>query len=220
MPTRIKVCCIGSVEEAQLAIDRGVHALGLVSEMPTSSGVIPDDLIREIAATVPPPVASFLLTSRTDPSAIIEHQQMTGVSTLQLVDRVSPKAMHRPKKELLGISLVRVVHVTGRDALAETAACSSVADALLLDSGTPDAEARSLGGTGRVHDWELSKRIIAQANCPVFLAGGLSPKNVGEAIRRVNPFGVDVCSSLRPTGRLDISLLDAFISEVSAADAA
>jgi phosphoribosylanthranilate isomerase len=218
MSVRIKVCCIGSVDEAKLAVARGAHALGLVSEMPTPNGVIPDELIRQIAATIPPAVGSFLLTSRTDPTAIVEHQHFTGANTLQLVDRVGPEAIGRLKEELPGISLVSVVHVTSPDAIAEAATCSGVADALLLDSGTPDSQARSLGGTGRTHDWELSRRIVAEASCPVFLAGGLSPDNVGDAIRRVRPFGVDVCSSLRPDGRLDASLLDAFVSEVVLAD--
>lgn len=208
---RIKICCIGSVAEARLAIARGADALGLVSEMPTSNGVIPDALVREIAAALPPGVDSFLLTSRTDPDAIVAHQRETGVSTLQLVDRVAPADLRRVKRALPDVALVQVVHVTGPGAIAEADSYANAADALLLDSGTPDAPVRALGGTGRVHDWELSRRIAARAACPVILAGGLDPANVARAVRRVRPAGVDVCSGLRPRGALDPGLLESFV---------
>lgn len=217
---RIKVCCTQSIEEAWLAIGHGVHAIGLVSTMPTSNGVIPDDLIREIAAAVPPGVSSFLLTSRTDPDGIVDHQRSTGVNTLQLVDRIAPATLQKLRAALPGISLVQVVHVNGPEAVSEAESYAGLVDALLLDSGTPDARARSLGGTGRTHNWELSRLIVEASECPVFLAGGLSPKNVREAIDIVRPFGVDVCSGLRPYGRLDPALLGDFVSEVQAASAA
>jgi len=209
---RIKICCIGSVEEAELAIRYGVSAVGLVSHMPTARGVISDDKIAEIAARVPQGVQSFLLTSRTEPSAIVAHHRLTRTDVLQLVDRVSPETLGVLRRELPGIQLVRVVHVTGPAALAEARLVEPFCDALLLDSGQPDAPRRELGGTGRIHDWSISAEIVSSCSTPVYLAGGLSPENVREAIRKVRPFGVDVCSGLRPRGHLEEELLARFVA--------
>jgi phosphoribosylanthranilate isomerase len=75
-----------------------------------------------------------------------------------------------------------------------------------------------LGGTGRIHDWAVSRRVVEAVREPVFLAGGLNPGNVGDAIRSVRPFGVDVCSGLRTAGRLDDAKLTDFMAAVAAAD--
>jgi phosphoribosylanthranilate isomerase len=217
--TRVKICCIRSIEEAQLAIRHGAHAVGLVSEMPTGNRGIADKLIREIAQAIPPGVSSFLLTSRIDPEGIIDHQRQTLVNTIQLVDRVSPADVVRVKNALPGISVVQVVHVNDTTAVTDADSYASIVDALLLDSGTPDGPVRTLGGTGRTHDWKLSRQIVRQARCPVFLAGGLDPLNVASAIRDVGPFGVDICSGLRPHGSLDASLLCSFLGAVQSAAA-
>ena len=216
---RVEVCCIGSVEEAQLAIRYGAHAVGLVSAMSTGTGIIPDDLIREIARAIPSGSDSFLLTSRTRPEAIIDHQRGTSVTTIQLVDRVTPDDLAYAKDALPGVSIVQVVHVTGAAAVDEAISSATVADALLLDSGTPDGPERALGGSGRTHDWSISRQIIERVRCPVFLAGGLNPLNVTGAIHEVRPFGVDVCSGLRPQGPLDEALLSSFMSAVARAAA-
>lgn len=216
---RVKVCCISSVEEAALAIHYGAHALGLVSEMPSGVGVIPDARIREIAETIPPGVSSFLLMARLDPEAIIAHQREARVNTIQLVDRVSLPVLRKLRSSLPGVSLVQAIHVTGSDAIAEAASVAPLVDALLLDSGTPDGPVRELGGTGRVHDWEISVQIVVDVECPVFLAGGLRPDNVARAIQKVRPFGVDVCSALRPDGLLNEQLLASFFEAVRGAAA-
>ena len=88
-------------------------------------------------------------------------------------------------------------------------------DALLLDSGDPNLKIKELGGTGRTHDWAISGELCRQVNIPVFLAGGLTPSNVEEAIKTVQPFGVDVCSGLRTNGSLDEEKLKSFICKVS-----
>ncbi len=211
---QVKICCISSVAEAQLAIRYGAHAVGLVSEMPSGVGVIPDDRICEIAKTIPPGIRSFLLTSRRDPDLIVAQQRETGVDTIQLVDHVDAPDLRRLRISLPDVSLVQVIHVTGASAIANAVSAAPLVDAILLDSGTPDGPVRELGGTGRVHDWEVSARIVAELDCPVFLAGGLRPDNVAQAIRQVRPFGVDVCSGLRPAGFLDEQLLASFFEAV------
>ena len=207
---RLKVCCIRDGSELEAAVRHGASAVGLVSAMPSGPGVIPEERIAELSARVPPGVSAFLLTSLTDPGAIVAQQRRCGCDTLQLCDRTSASDRAAVRRELPSVRLVQVVHVDGVDALEEAAAAEEGADALLLDSGRPGADRRELGGTGRTHDWELSRRIREAADVPVFLAGGLRPENVGEALRRVRPFGVDVCSGLRVDGGLDEDRLRTF----------
>jgi phosphoribosylanthranilate isomerase len=216
---RIKICCIQSEAEARLAVAAGADALGLVGPMPSGPGPIDDALIARIAARVPPPIATFLLTSETDPEAISAHARRCRTNTLQLVDRVAEKAYPRLRASLPGIKLVQVIHVAGEESVREAVAAAAHADALLLDSGQPRAAIKILGGTGRVHDWALSRRIVEAAPCPVFLAGGLRPDNVGAAIATVRPFGVDVCTGVRRPDdyALDGEKLESFITAATAA---
>ncbi len=217
--TRIKICCISSPAEAALAIGEGADALGLVGRMPSGPGVIDDDLISEIVDTVPPPVATFLLTSETKSEAIVHHARRCRTDTLQLVDEVEADACPIIRASLPSRRLVQVIHVEGEATIEVAKVAATRADALLLDSGKPSAEVKELGGTGRTHDWEISRAIVEASPCPVFLAGGLNSDNVGEAVRKVRPFGVDLCSGVRTDGRLDVKKLRAFIDEVAKADA-
>lgn len=215
--TRVKICCIGSVDEARLAVRHGASALGLVSAMPSGPGVIEEERIAEIARAVPPAVSTFLLTSETEADAIVAQQRRCGTDTLQLCDRVPPEVHGELRDELPGVSLVQVVHVTGEESLEEAERVAPHVDALLLDSGRPDGPVKELGGTGRVHDWTISRRIRETVDVPVFLAGGLDPGNVAAAVDAVRPFGVDLCSGVRTDGRLDESKLAAFMQAVAGA---
>lgn len=215
--TRIKICCIQSVAEARLAIAHGADALGLVGAMPSGPGPIEDDAIAEIARTVPPPVSTFLLTSETEADAIIDHARRTRTGALQLVDRIAPHAYPLLRAALRGIKLVQVVHVEGLESIDEARRVADHVDALLLDSGRPRLAIKELGGTGRTHDWRLSRRVIGAVKCPVFLAGGLSADNVAPAIRIARPFGVDLCTGVRTDGRLDAVKLEAFVAAVGGA---
>jgi phosphoribosylanthranilate isomerase len=212
--TRIKICCISSVEEAALAVRLGASALGLVSEMPSGPGVITEALIAEIASTVPPPIATFLLTSQTDPTAIIAQQKRCGANTVQLCDHVSAECHATLRRAMPGVSLVQVIHVGGSESVTEAVEAARSADALLLDSGNQSLPVKELGGTGRVHDWTLSAEIVRRSPKPVFLAGGLKPENVAEAIRAVRPFGVDLCTGVRTDNSLNEPKLRAFVRAV------
>ena len=215
--TRIKICCIQSADEARLAIAHGADALGLVGTMPSGPGPIDDELIARVAARVPPPVGTFLLTSETEAEAIIAHARRCRTNTLQLVDRIAGEVYPRLRQALPGTKLVQVIHVGGEEAFAQAVAAAPHADALLLDSGQPHAAIKVLGGTGRVHDWAISRRIVEAAPCPVFLAGGLRADNIGAAIATVRPFGVDVCTGVRRADySLDPEKLDAFVAAVAA----
>jgi phosphoribosylanthranilate isomerase len=200
--TRLKVCCIASVEEARLAIASGADALGLVARMPTGPGPIDDDLIATIADAVGPPIATFLLTCEVDPETVVDHMRRTRVNTVQLVDdSVKPDVYAALRKAAPAVRVVQVVHVRGRNSISLALEVASHVDALLLDSGNPVA--RELGGTGRTHDWALSREIVERSPRPVFLAGGINPSNVADAIERVRPFGIDLCSGVRTNGALD-----------------
>ena len=212
MKTRIKICCIASEEEARLAISFGAAAVGLVAAMPSGPGPIADYRIRRIAESVPPPVATFLLTCETRGGAIIAHHLRTLTSTIQLVDTPEPDAIGTMRAILPAVKIVQVIHVRGEAQIDEALQAAAQVDALLLDSGNPALAVKELGGTGRVHDWRLSRRIVELSPVPVFLAGGLHAGNVRAAIDAVQPFGVDLCSGVRSDGRLDPKKLEAFFN--------
>lgn len=214
---RVKICCISSIEEAALAVRHGASALGLVAEMPSGPGVISEACIAEIAATVPPPVDTFLLTSRTDPAEIAAQHARCRTTTVQICDRL-PKHGHAALRKLLpGVSLVQVVHIADQASVDEALSVAAQVDALLLDSGNQGLAVKELGGTGRTHDWSLSAQIVERSSVPVFLAGGLHPGNVGDAIRSVRPFGLDLCTGVRTNGRLDKRKLGPFMAAVQSA---
>jgi phosphoribosylanthranilate isomerase len=214
---KLKVCCIASVEEAQLAIDYGAAAIGLVSSMPSGPGVIPEELIGEIAVAVPPGIGTFLLTSNEDVDEIIAQQKRCRVNTLQLCNPLSVNELEHLKEALPGISMVPVIHVVNSAAIEQAQAAARIAHALLLDSGDPNKRIKELGGTGRTHDWSISRRIRESVPVPVFLAGGLHAENVGAAFQQVQPYGVDVCSGLRTDGVLDEDKLAAFVRNMERA---
>jgi phosphoribosylanthranilate isomerase len=197
-----------------MAVDFDAAALGLVGRMPSGPGVIDDDRIRTIARTVPPGVSTFLLTSETEPDEVAAHIGRTHTDTVQLVDALTPDAFPRIRSHCPHIRIVQVVHVRDAAAIEEAGTLAGLVDAILLDSGNPGLSVKELGGTGRTHDWALSARIVAQSTRPVFLAGGLHAGNVREAIDRVRPYGLDLCSGVRTDGRLDPWKLEAFFKAV------
>jgi phosphoribosylanthranilate isomerase len=212
---RIKVCCITDLQEAWVAIRSGASALGLVSDMPSGPGIISERMIADIAAVIPPGVSSFLLTSERDASAIIGQVKRTRVNTIQICDRLESGSYGDIRDALPGVSIVQVVHVAGENSVAEAVSFALHADAILLDSGRPEAEVKELGGTGRTHDWDISRRIREMLDIPVFLAGGLTPANVSAAVRQVGPFAVDVCSGVRTNGHLDEAKLTSFFNSIT-----
>lgn len=215
--TRVKICCMASPEEARLAVAAGADALGLVGPMPSGAGVIDLAQASEIAAVITAPVARFLLTSATTAEAIAREVIEADVDTVQLVVHIAP-AEHERLGDLLpaGVRRVQVIHVEGLEALELIDAYAPHTDAFLLDSGRPSLATPEFGGTGRTHDWSVSAEFVKRAPKPVFLAGGLNAGNVGAAIARVRPYGVDICSGVRTDGRLDEAKLKAFMAAVGA----
>jgi phosphoribosylanthranilate isomerase len=208
----VKICCISSHDEARMAIDAGADVLGLVSAMPSGPGVIDEALIASIAAAVD--VETFLLTSLRDVDAIVAQHRRCGTSGIQICDALPAGSFGRLRDALPGVRLVQVIHVVGEASYPEAMDAAKGVDALLLDSGNPSLQVKELGGTGRVHDWTVSRRICADAGVPVFLAGGLRPENVADALATTGATGVDICSGVRTEGRLDRAKLDRFIAAV------
>lgn len=200
-----------SPEEADLAVAAGADAIGLVSSMPSGPGVIDEGAIAAIVARVPPPVGTFLLTSKRSADDIAAQHARCRTTALQLVDMVPAAELAALRGLLPGVRLVQVIHVTGPDSVPAARRVAPLVDALLLDSGRPDAAIPELGGTGRTHDWSVSQAICATVDRPVFLAGGLNRDNVVDALKAVGPYGLDVCSGVRTGGRLDAARLRDFL---------
>ena len=208
----VKICCIKSVAEARLAIFAGASAIGLVSDMPSGPGVISEDLIAEIARAIPPTVSSFLLTQQQTANAIIQQHRICKTTAIQMVDAVPINELHELRRALPEVKLVQVFHVVDAASVIAAQQVAPFVDALILDSGQPTAANKMLGGTGRTHDWGLSREICESSPAPVFLAGGISAYNVAQAVAAVNPFGVDACSSVRTEDVLDEAKLHAFFA--------
>ena len=150
------------------------------------------------------------MTSETTAEEIISHHQKVHTNTIQIVDALKGRNYSVIKQQLPSVKLVQVIHVMHEASVDEAVELANDVDALLLDSGNPRLAVKELGGTGRVHDWKLSRRIVQQVQIPVFLAGGLNAGNVERGIEEVQPFGLDLCSGVRTEGRLDEKKLEAF----------
>lgn len=216
--TRLKVCCIKSAAEAQLAAKAGADFIGLVGPMPSGPGTIRYEDARHIAAAVPQSAEPWLLTSETAAKDLADVADFTGVPTLQIVRHVEPSVLENLAKLRPGIKRIQVLHVEDESALELMQAYSPYADGFLLDSGRPTAAVETLGGTGNTHDWSISARLVASTPKPVMLAGGLNAGNILEAVNQVRPFGVDLCSSLRREDALIPELLHAFSDALTHAD--
>ncbi len=214
MSVRIKICCIQNQQEAKLAMKYDVDALGLVSEMPSGPGVISETQIASIATCIPPTIETFLLTCKQDAFEIIAQQKRCRTNAVQIVDTLTSGTYRQIRGALPGISIIQVIHVNGNKSFELAQEVAKSVDAILLDSGHPNAEIKQLGGTGRTHDWRMSRKIVQNVDIPVFLAGGLDHHNVKKAIQTVQPFGVDVCSGVRTNGNLDESKLSEFIDAI------
>ena len=210
---KVKICCIKNLEEAELAIQQGAIALGLVGHMPSGPGIISDEQIAAIVKGVAGrDIETFLLTSETDAEAIIAHHQRCGTSTIQLVDAIPMEAYAELRKGLPDTKLIQVIHVNDHWAIEEAVRVAPQVDAILLDSGKPNAEVKTLGGTGETHNWDISRLIVEAVDVPVYLAGGLNSENVQAAVEKVNPYGVDLCSGVRNNDNLDQIKLKTFFS--------
>lgn len=218
--TRVKICCIRGPSDARIAVHAGADVLGMVGPMPSGPGQIELPMVHRLAADLPPGVQGWLLSTATDADVLIAQATRAHAQALQCVAGLSPDAADRVRAALPALRLIAVLHVRGEAAIEQAVRIAPHVHAVLLDSGNPTAPTPTYGGTGNTHDWQVSRRIVEAVPKPVWLAGGLTPENVADAIAQVRPFGVDVCSKLRTAGALDPAKANAFLHAVRAADLA
>ncbi len=211
---KVKICCISSVEEAQMAINCGATELGLVGPMPSGPGVISETQIQEIVQAIPSDINTFFLTSELTASSIIEQHKRVNTNTIQIVDKLTSGSYDEIRTAIPDIKIVQVIHVIDENSIIEAQEVAAEVDYVLLDSGNPNKKVKELGGTGRTHNWELSKKIVERVSTPVFLAGGLNPGNIRQAINAVGPYGVDLCSGVRQDGKLNLDKLSLFFHNI------
>lgn len=212
--TKVKICCIQSIEEAQMAIDNGVYAIGLVSQMPSGPGIISEEKIRKITKWAPDDIKTVMLTSLQNANDLVTQIDYCKPDIVQLVDSQNAETYDTLHRILPDLEIIQVIHVVDENSIFEAIDVAQFVDFILLDSGSPNLQIKVLGGTGKTHNWEYSKKINKNVDIPVFLAGGLKPENVTEAVKTVKPFGVDVCSQLRNDGNLDESKLKIFMENM------
>ena len=208
----LKVCCISSVAEAHLALEKGADFLGLVGPMPSGPGILSLEEIKAIVGAIPGDAKTILLTSETEAEHIAASVKDLGVKAVQIVRELSVSVLSQVRSLLPDIIIFSVVHVIDESSIHTAKSYEGIADYILLDSGKPSKGI--LGGTGAVHNWDYSKQIVKELNIPVFLAGGLNPNNVRNAVDQVNPGGVDLCSGLRTNDKLDAEKLNAFVNNL------
>ena len=193
MPSHIKIQIAGvsSIEDSIRLINLGVEGLGFTLRLP--SGIhdnLTEEKARQIIAELPPFVGSVLISYITNPIEAVDFCKYLGVNTIQLHAPVEKGVMAEIKKHLPNIKIIKSVNVIDESAVDEAKKYAEEADAIILD--TYDPKSGRHGATGLTHDWTISRKIVESCNKPVILAGGLNPDNVAEAIRKVQPWGVDV----------------------------
>lgn len=198
-----------------MAASAGAELIGLVGPMPTGPGMLSFEDCARVAGAAPASVTPVLLTSAETGEAIAGQISQTGVNAVQIVRHVDPKVHDALQRLAPDCQRIQVIHVEGPEALDLILAYQDKVDIFLLDSGKLSAD--QLGGTGQIHDWAISAEFVRRSEKPVYLAGGLTPSNVAQALEQVRPYGVDVCSGLRTEGALDHGKLAAFMTAVEGA---
>jgi phosphoribosylanthranilate isomerase len=208
---RVKVCGIRKIEDALNAVKFGADAVGLlVGQKHSAKDFIDEGTARSIVEKLPPFCSSVLVTHLTDNDKIISLAKFIGTTTIQLHGDSTPEDVMYIRQRLPGVKLIKALHVVDENSIKNGRPYLDVIDAILLD--TINVSTDQVGGTGLTHDWNLSREIVLMYGVPVILAGGLNPDNVQQAIKAVNPFGVDANSGTKGLdGFKDINRLKAFI---------
>lgn len=216
---RTKICGIDTRENAIAALEAGADALGfLVGITHLAEDKITTEAAKAIIESLPPFVSTVAVTHLRDTGKIVDMCRYLGVTTLQIHDFLPPEEVAECRRRLGGVKIIKAVHVIDSEPEKTIAFAQSyvgVCDAILLDSRTADR----LGGTGRTHDWDISREIVRSTSVPVILAGGLTADNVYAAVRKVRPFGVDVNSGVETDTRKDPQKMKAFIEAAKRAEA-
>ena len=209
---RSKICGINSLEDVNVVLKSGAHALGfLVGITHLAEDKVSNEEAKTLIEGLPPYVSSVAVTHLTNVNEIIELVKYLGVTTVQIHDYIPPEAVKVVRDMLQCVKIIKAVHVVDEDALAVAKSFVPYVDAILLDSRTNER----LGGTGMTHNWNISAKIVQAVKKPVILAGGLTSDNVYEAVIKVKPFGVDVNSGVETKYKKDFLKVSKFISNAA-----
>ena len=208
---KVKICANKSIEDAKMSIEAGCDIIGiLVGQEHSSNDFVDKEMAREIANYAKDKCSVSLVTHLTNADEIIELTKFIGNDTIQLHSDINEEEVEKIVKELPGIKLVRLIHISTDGEICTDYKKMKYADYYLLDSF--NLKTNQVGGTGLTHDWNKSGELIKELDKPTFLAGGLNPDNVKEAIRLANPYGVDVNSGCKNSeGRKDKDKVRRFV---------
>lgn len=215
---RIQVAGVSSLEEALFLEQLGVDALGFTVRLP--EGVhdgLTEAKARSIIQALPPFVTSVAITYVSDARSALELARYLGVTALQLHGDFPASELEMVRVAAPHLKIIRAVSVVGPEAMAVARSWERRVDALILDTYDPATGRR--GATGKTHDWTLSAEIVRNVRVPVILAGGLTARNVADAIRTVNPWAVDTHTGVEDAqGRRDFAAMEAFVESVRRAE--
>lgn len=202
MSVVVKICGITNAEDGLAAAGAGANALGFVFHAGSPRCVTPET-VREIIRALPPFVVKVGVFVDADEQFVFHALRLCGLNVLQFHGNEPPDYCRS-----FGAMSMKAFRISGAESIRACANYST--DAFLLDAYSPG----QLGGTGETFNWDLA-REVSRIGPPIFLAGGLTPQNVGEAIRRVRPYGVDVSSGVESSpGHKDHAKIRAFIDAV------
>ncbi|MFO7593992.1 MAG: phosphoribosylanthranilate isomerase [Pseudomonadota bacterium] len=218
----IQVAGVIDSAEAEMLIGCGVKYLGFPLRLPVNAEDLSEAEAAALIASLPEGVHGVLITYLDKAEAVIAFGNELGADVVQLHGPISAEELVRIKITAPQLKIIKslVVRDDNLDALKQTiAATAPFVDAYITDTFDPKSGAE--GATGKTHDWTIDKKLVALSPRPVILAGGLTADNVAEAIRIVQPAGVDVHTGIEgPDGRKDRALTRRFVSEAREAFAA
>lgn len=193
MSIRVKICGNRTLSDALISCHSGADAIGLIHGV----NYLTEDEVSltnasQILKKVPVFVDVVLVTHFVLANQILDIYEQIPTSSIQLQDNISEKEINIIKDKLVYVKLIKAVHVTGSDSIKMAQDYSNFFDAILLDTKIGSR----IGGTGKTHDWRISREIVQSIKRDVILAGGLTIENVEQAIKYVNPYGVDVNSGV------------------------
>lgn len=213
MKTWIKICATTCIEDALASIDAGANALGFVFA-PSKRRVSPEQA-KAIVAQLPAGVERIGVFSDETAERVAGMVKQTGLTGVQLHGNEPLASIHRLLSCLKSgpqVRVIKTVLVNGNFTAQFSRVCRDYdcVDSILLDSG---------GGSGKTFDWQAVQPLIAENKKRLIVAGGLNPENVGEALGRFSPYGVDVVTGVeREPGRKDPEKLKAFVAAVRRAE--
>ncbi|MDF9744257.1 phosphoribosylanthranilate isomerase [Natrinema salsiterrestre] len=203
--TRVKVCGLTTEADLEAAVDAGADAVGVICDVPVDTPrEVSVDRAATLAAATPPFVTSVLVTMPASPEEAIELIEAVEPDAIQIHGGIRPGDLAYLRAKL-DVDVLLAVDADD-PSVAET--YDDVVDALLVDTPGEDGG----GGTGETHDWDLTRTATADLESPLILAGGLTPENVGDAVRTVEPFAVDVASGVEERGGVkDVDAVRSFV---------